>query len=283
MAPPAPSRCYLTIFYTSAGTALIDSEGTGKSTYRFVVGIPRKTLLAPRVRFSNHRGGLLNLWRLSWFSLSANILLPLNKHCLSQVATQVKWARSSGALPAPDPDDLEPPKLESDADERLEPIGRCPLLPFGATLLTSNPYETSRSQQRGVSKCNTSLAMPMNSVANSPSSESHRGRALRTTSERRIHRRANKTIQRSAERFQYQFAKRSRRWPRGRGQATRGIRQWFTIRWWRGGRKGERAHEGWCRPVCSRRTWRKLQQGSRSYACAIRYLLFAQKTPADIP
>lgn len=50
------------ILDTNTGMAIIDSKGTGKSTYRFVVGIPRKTLLAPHVGFSIHRDGLRELW-----------------------------------------------------------------------------------------------------------------------------------------------------------------------------------------------------------------------------
>lgn len=44
---------------------------------------------------------------------------------LPQVATEVKWARSSGALPPPDPNDLEPPAQDPDADDLLEPEGWC--------------------------------------------------------------------------------------------------------------------------------------------------------------
>lgn len=71
----------------------------------------------------------------------------------------------------------------------------------------------------------------MNFITNSIIS--HRGWACRRTSERRHHSTANETTQRSAVRFLYQFAKRSRRWSRGRGrgQATQRIRQWSTIRW----------------------------------------------------
>ena len=42
--------------------------------------------------------------------------------CL-QVSTGVKWARDSGALPPPDPDDLEPPAPDTDDDDRLEAGG----------------------------------------------------------------------------------------------------------------------------------------------------------------
>lgn len=40
-----------------------------------------------------------------------------------QVSTGVKWARGSGALPPPDPSDLEPPTPDPDDDDRLESEG----------------------------------------------------------------------------------------------------------------------------------------------------------------
>lgn len=41
-----------------------------------------------------------------------------------QVSTGVKWARDSGALPPPDPSDLEPPTPDPDDDDRLESEGK---------------------------------------------------------------------------------------------------------------------------------------------------------------
>lgn len=40
----------------------------------------------------------------------------VNAHA-AQVSTQVKWARSSGALPPPDPNDLEPPSRNREEDK----------------------------------------------------------------------------------------------------------------------------------------------------------------------
>ena len=55
------------------------------------------------------------------------------KRCLPQVATQVKWARSNGALPPPDPDDLQLPAQQPDADEIFEPRGKRAVVPRGAS------------------------------------------------------------------------------------------------------------------------------------------------------
>lgn len=75
-------------------------------------------------RFGTSRGDaqpLVDMPRLALRIMGSTKTMTMTR---LQVSTGVKWARDSGALPQPDPNDLEPPAPDPDDDDRLESEGK---------------------------------------------------------------------------------------------------------------------------------------------------------------